>query len=91
VRDEGISPDGLFYAAVHRTVDIGYQGASAVFAMKIIAADPAAHCTHTLPPYPHHFPLPFHSNCFMALVSTMAVRLYRLRARSTDEAVQNFA
>lgn len=41
VRDEGISPDGLFYAAVHRTIDIGYQGASAVFAMKIVADDPA--------------------------------------------------
>ena len=41
VRDEGISPDGLFYAAVHRTVDIGYQGSSAVFAMKIVADDPA--------------------------------------------------
>jgi len=41
VRDEGITPDGLFYAAVHRTVDVGYQGASAVFAMKITADDDA--------------------------------------------------
>ncbi len=41
VRDEGLSPDGLFYAAVHRAVDIGYQGASAVFAMKITADDDA--------------------------------------------------
>ena len=41
VRDEGISTDGQFYAAVHRAVDISYQGASAVFAMKIAADDPA--------------------------------------------------
>jgi hypothetical protein len=41
VRDAGIVPDGLFYAAVHRAMDIGYQGASAVFAMKIAADDPA--------------------------------------------------
>lgn len=41
VRDEGISPEGLFYAAVHRAVDIEYQGASAVFAMKITADDDA--------------------------------------------------
>jgi len=41
VRDEGITPDGLFYAAVHRAVDIGYQGASAVFAMKVTADDAA--------------------------------------------------
>ncbi len=41
VRDEGLSPDGLFYAAVHRAVDVGYPGASAVFAMRVIADDPA--------------------------------------------------
>lgn len=41
VRDAGITPDGLFYAAVHRMVDVGYQGASAVFAMKITADDDA--------------------------------------------------
>jgi hypothetical protein len=41
VRDEGINPDGMFYAAVHRAVDIEYQGASAVFAMKITADDEA--------------------------------------------------
>jgi len=41
VRDEGLSADGLFYAAVHRAVEIGYQGASAVFAMKLAADDPA--------------------------------------------------
>jgi hypothetical protein len=41
VRDEGISPDGLFYAAVHRAVEVGYQGASAVFAMRITADDDA--------------------------------------------------
>jgi hypothetical protein len=41
VRDEGISLDGLFYAAVHRTMDIGYRGSSAVFAMRIVADDPA--------------------------------------------------
>ena len=41
VRDEGLSSDGLFYAAVHRAVDIEYQGASAVFAMRITADDEA--------------------------------------------------
>jgi hypothetical protein len=41
VRDEGISVDGLFYAAVHRSVDVDYGGASAAFAMRLIPANSA--------------------------------------------------
>ena len=41
VRDDGISPDGLFYAAIHRAVDVEYAGASAAFAMRLVPANDA--------------------------------------------------
>lgn len=39
VRDDEAATNGLFYAAVHRALRIDYRGASASFAMKVMAED----------------------------------------------------
>jgi hypothetical protein len=43
VRDDSGAPDGgTFFAAVHRTLDVEYAGASATFAMRVVAEDESA-------------------------------------------------